>query len=269
MDDILTEITSPALIRAAKRNLYALFRQFGRSVSAESFENRQIFRWQTPVQHPWFNGVLSLQPPDRDAGQTISDILAYFRTRRVAEFTWWLEPGVPQAGWEEHLSVQGLRYNDQTPGMALILASMQDFRIPPELHIRQVTDLAELKVWTHTFVTGYGIPEIWELDFFNLSKSLGFGVPFQHYLGFWNDQPVAASTLFLGAGVAGLYNVATLPAARGRGIGAAMSGFPLVEARQMGYRVAILQSSEMGIGVYQRLGFVKVCAMDHFYEMTG
>ncbi len=59
--------------------------------------------------------------------------------------------------------------------------------------------------------------------------------------------------------------VATLPAARGRGVGAAMTIAPLYEARQMGYHGGILQSSQMGYPLYRRLGFQHLCAMEHFY----
>jgi len=36
----------------------------------------------------------------------------------------------------------------------------------------------------------------------------------------------------------------------------------------MGYRAGVLQSSEMGFGVYRKLGFEKLCAMEHFYWKT-
>jgi ribosomal protein S18 acetylase RimI-like enzyme len=61
--------------------------------------------------------------------------------------------------------------------------------------------------------------------------------------------------LFNGAGVASVYAVATLPAARGQGIGGAITLMPLLEAREMGYRYGVLFSSEMGVSVYERIGF--------------
>jgi predicted acetyltransferase len=71
--------------------------------------------------------------------------------------------------------------------------------------------------------------------------------------------------VFLGAGVAGVQFVATLPEARGQGLGAAMTLAPLRAARDLGYQAGILQSSEVGYKVYLRLGFVKVCEVDNFY----
>ena len=66
---------------------------------------------------------------------------------------------------------------------------------------------------------------------------------------------MAAAALFLGAGVAGIYNVCTVPEARGRGIGGAVTGAALREAASRGLRLAVLGSSEMGYPVYRRLGF--------------
>jgi predicted acetyltransferase len=59
--------------------------------------------------------------------------------------------------------------------------------------------------------------------------------------------------------------VATLPEARGKGIGAAVTLKPLHNARELGYIIGVLQSSEMGFNVYKRLGFRHLCQIENFY----
>lgn len=62
--------------------------------------------------------------------------------------------------------------------------------------------------------------------------------------------------MFLSAGVAGSYNVATLVAERRRGYGGAITLATLHAARDAGYEVAVLQASADGEPVYARLGFL-------------
>jgi len=75
------------------------------------------------------------------------------------------------------------------------------------------------------------------------------------YVGLYRGKPVAVSSLVMAGGFAGIYAVATLPEARGKGIGAAMTAHAMREGKKRGAREAALQASEMGYPVYRRLGF--------------
>ena len=75
------------------------------------------------------------------------------------------------------------------------------------------------------------------------------------YLGYLDGEVVAGSEMYLSAGVAGAYGVATLPHARRRGIGTAITGLPLREAQRAGAEWAVLQASPDGAALYARLGF--------------
>ena len=69
---------------------------------------------------------------------------------------------------------------------------------------------------------------------------------------------MGASTLSLGAGVAGLSNIAVLPEHRGRGIGAAVAAAALLEGRRLGLGLGVLSAGEVGLPLYERLGFREV-----------
>jgi GNAT superfamily N-acetyltransferase len=99
---------------------------------------------------------------------------------------------------------------------------------------------------------------IWSDLFGQLCDPAG---PFPHYVALLDGKPVATSMLFLGGGSAGLYHLGTIAAARGRGVGAAITLAPLRDARARGYRVATLQATPMGYNLYRRVGFVEYCRL--------
>jgi ribosomal protein S18 acetylase RimI-like enzyme len=129
-----------------------------------------------------------------------------------------------------------------------LLALNENLQRPSALTIEQVQDLDTLKAWCHIANTCFEWSDVAESAFFTLmSESLDTQVPFYHYMGYLNGEPVATSSLLLGAGVAGIYNVATLPDARRQGIGTAITLAALRDARATGYRIGILQAYEMGL----------------------
>ena len=266
MGPIQTDVSDQALVIAIRANMCDFFRHTSRSNPEEHFENKRFTRWYTPLPHPWFNGVLSSAPPSIEADSFIVETIEYFRLKGTNTFTWWMEPHVKSSDWKSVLSKHDFGFSNDTPGMAVDLHELNDsIQSVDGFEIRSVDDEESLRNWAKVFVNGYGLPPAWESITSDLWMQLGLDFPIRNYLGYLNGEPVSTSTVFYGRGAAGIYCVATLPEARGKGIGAAITFKPLQAAREMGYRVGVLQSSDMGYSVYKKLGFRHLCQIENFY----
>jgi len=151
--------------------------------------------------------------------------------------------------------------------MAIDLAKMKENLPALEgFSIRLAQDDVSWGQWSSAMALGFEVPPSY--DFFldgwhNLLRHVDPETTLA-YTGWMNDKPVATSLLFLSAGVAGIYSVATIPEARRKGIGALITQYPLLQARSMGYQIGILQSSEMGLSVYRSLGFKEYCKISMY-----
>jgi GNAT superfamily N-acetyltransferase len=264
MSEILADLSEGALATAIKSNLYAFFGIFGRTPSVDFFSQPALMRWRTPIAHPLFQGVLVTGAAPGDEDRLIRESRDYFDEHGIAVFSWWFSPEVDVSPWEGPLRGLGFAADGDPPGMAVVLDALVEPVPPARLSIARVENLDTLRAWNRTFAAGYEIPPQMAEHFRDPIAGIGLDDSLQHYLAYLDGIPVATSSLWLAAGVAGIYNVATLPEARGQGIGAAITLAPLRDARAMGYHAGILQSSEMGFKVYQRLGFRHLCAMDHY-----
>lgn len=178
--------------------------------------------------------------------------------------TWHVGPSMRPPDLGERLARHGFTYGGDDIGMAVDLDALPDrVEAPAGLTVARVEDAAALAAWTRTLGMGFGEGEREATWVGAVYARIGLGddVPWRHYTGLLDGLPVATSSLFLGAGVAGLYFVFTVPEARGQGIGAALSLAPLLEARALGFHVGVLGASTMGYPVYRRLGFREHCRM--------
>ena len=213
-----------------------------------------------------FNNVVmhTRLPPD-GAGELIGQALIHFRSRSVRRLSWWIEEGAQAADLRKQLVAHGLNFVEGGTGMAADLRALPaDLATPAGLTIAPVEDKEALSQWAHIVNTGFGLPVWSETIWLALFAGLGFELPLRNYLATLNGQPVGASQLFLGAGVAGIYNVTCVPEARSRGVGTAITLAPLREARSLGFHVGILQASHLGYNVYRRLGFRDFGKLSHY-----
>ena len=262
----MTDTSDAALITATRANLCDFFRHLAKSNHAGYFENERFIRWRTQIAHPWFHGILAKFPPKPGDDSFIEDSIANFRNHQAGLFTFWMDPPQTRADWESALKKFGFGCSDTTPGMAVELNALNESALKVDgLEFKIADDDKSAWVWAEVFTQGYGLPLGMEPSIFETWGSMGRNLPLRNYIGYLNGKPVATSCLFLGGGAAGIYSVATLPDYRGRGVGAAMTLKPLFDAQSMGYRIGVLQSSEMGFDNYKRLGFRHLCQIENFF----
>ncbi len=189
----------------------------------------------------------------------IQTIQSDARSRNIP-VTWWIGPSALPVDLGIRLEKHGFTHEVCIPGMAVNLASLNEsVPVPPGLSIQHAQDEASWRQWSLLTDFDPDAPAV-KAWYFLLSRTNP--ATMRAYIGRQDGKPVAISLLFLAAGVAGIYVVYTLREARRKGIGAWMTLHPLLQARSMGFRIGILQSSEMGIGVYRSLGFQEYCKID-------
>lgn len=258
----LTDPSPGALTEAIEWNMFGLYAAFGRIPHARVELYPDMMRLITGLPHELLNGIFRAQLPEHDVGARIEDALADFRSAGLP-MIWWTGPSTVPPHLGKHLEAYGLVHAGDLTGMAVDLADWDGgLPVPPELEIEAVRDVGSLRDWMAPLAFGFELPEAAALALFDLFLGYGFDTdsPFRHYLGRWKGHPVATSSLFMGAGVAGAY-VTVVPDYRKQGIGAAMTAAPLRDARASGYRVAVTQASNSGGGFHSRLGFKAYCTL--------
>jgi len=205
-----------------------------------------------------FNSVTGARFTDAAADDRIDSVLAWFRERSMP-VGWWLGPRDRPADLEARLLARGLHVDDEgVPAMARALdpgESLSD-DAPEGLTVEPVRDLATFREQTEVIGAGFGAPP-WLADQMLKFAGLGFdqASPAQNYLARLDDRPVGGSLGLMAGDVLGIYNVAVVPAARGRGIGRAVTLAALRDGLARGCRLAVLESTAMGHSIYVGLGF--------------
>jgi ribosomal protein S18 acetylase RimI-like enzyme len=221
-----------------------------------------------------FKGVWRSRLAPGQVDDAIDETIAWFKARQAPFFFWWTGDSTTPADLGDRLQARGLldmaeQQSALAPGirqtelgapcMAADLHRMNETAlstVPREFRIEEVTTEAALLDFKRVFVESYEIPEWAGQAWVDATQAIGIGqTPWRMFVGYLAGQPVATNMLFNGAGVASVYAVATMPAARGQGIGGAITLKPLLEARDEGYRHGVLFSTEMGQSVYERIGF--------------
>lgn len=199
-----------------------------------------------------FNPAFVSAPP-ADPEATVARIVEHYRPLTPAFALYFRDAVAP--GLADACLAAGLIEHWQPPLM--VLDPIPEAAPPPPpaaagLSIAPL-DAGNVEGYVQAMCAGFGMPlEIGRVMFgANLLGLEGF----TGFVGSIDGAAVSTSAVFVVDGIAGVYNVATVPEHRGRGIGEALTWEASMAGRRGGAAVAILQASEQGEPVYTRMGY--------------
>jgi GNAT superfamily N-acetyltransferase len=240
-------------------NLFALFRSMAAVLpGGELEESELVSRHHAFPSNPMFKAVWGLGGSVGEADEAVVESLAWLESRGAPFAFVVTGSGYEPEGLPERLGARLLTWDRDSPAMVAELDRL-DWdaleRVPDGLAIERVRDDEGLGDFARMFVEAFGAPEPAAQAWVDATKSVGIeAAPWQILVARLRGEPVATTIVWNGAGVASVFAVGTVEAARGQGIGAAitLAGFDV--GRSLGFRHGVLFSTELGLPVYRRIG---------------
>lgn len=256
----LTDRSRDGLRDAIEADIVAT-RLYNQDVPLEAHEEPDV-AWSVPLRGSEGRPVVTWSNFDPDAVERrLDDLLAVADARR-AGFLWWLAPHHRPADLGERLVRRGFAEADDTAAMAMDLDELPaEDEPPPGVRIELLDGPAAVDAYVDLLMremqqshraTPADARTIWRE---HLLAKLGDDPDSRRFIAWLDGRPVATSRLSMAGGAAWLYTVITMPEARGRGIGRAMTLRALHAGREAGMHIGTLQATAMGIRIYARLGF--------------
>ena len=216
-------------VEAAESNYFHAWRVLSVATDGGAVEETDdVLLTHIPLPVAYFNSAFV--KPHASAQAVLPMAQSWFESRRVP-FT--------------------LRWRDADGASPLMNAVVADIAAPV-VDVERVTS-ATLDDHLHAVSQGFELP-------LELARSL-FGVhdpdgdTYVAFNAYVDGEIASTATLVVSDDVAGIYNVATPPAFRRRGLGEAVTAAAVAEGGRRGCRIATLQASAMGLPIYERMGF--------------
>ncbi|MEJ2759119.1 MAG: hypothetical protein P8046_11615 [Anaerolineales bacterium] len=269
MIKIIEDLQAPDLIAAMDGNMAAYWSAYGRGPGGIQHHSANMLWQYTSMPVPVFNGVHFARIEEADVPSVIQALQAQIDRHSVGAL-WWISPNSQPKQLGKLLLAHGLKFSGETPAMAVELREVAGgHKTPENFTLLKVEDRKMQAQWGRTAAFGFGFSEREAAAMAALEEAMDDETiqSQPRYLGYLDDQPVATSALVYSSGLAGIYAVTTLSEARGKGIGRWMTVYPLLQARQRGYRIGILQASAMGYPIYRKIGFKELFKYQQYFQM--
>jgi ribosomal protein S18 acetylase RimI-like enzyme len=196
----------------------------------------------------WMN-VVFVTRPLRDPKAQLATAFDLLDQRKLPFFVH-MRDGMDTAS-ERACEALGLVAENPVPGMVLDPVATRANNTA--LDIRAVSDDATFADFINVSAESFSIPLDDAQFMFPPAARRRPNVHF--WVGYADGTPTACSNLLVHGHIASINVIGTLEAYRGRGFGAAITQAAVNGGAEAGCKIAVLQASELGQPVYERMGF--------------
>lgn len=235
-------------------NLALQWEHIPHAMGKRSMRDDDVWAADAASPSPYPNSATLLRPlSEHEAGDVIARLERFYAEDTGGPWMLWSAWPTPD------LTIFDMRLGGYPP----LMVRLPDKPLPETgLHITEATDVATMRDYDEALIRGYPINELaFPSDRFTDERALGG--PMHFYVGYREDRPVCCAASYVGKRVVGIYMVATLPEVRGQGYGSAITAAAIASAPHL---PAVLQASDFGRPVYQKLGFETVSEYALWYK---
>ena len=201
------------------------------------------------------NHILRANLSETAADEEIDALLAAI-ARHTGGVRWLLFPQDRPPDLPRRLAGRGLPAGKGDHWMFCRLPQVPARAHTSRLRVKRVRNNPDLRAWWTASALGFGMTQRAAQRWFDAYRRHGFGrnASVRNFIGQVERDTVVSATLVLAGGIAGIYDVSTLPAYRGRGYASALIRHLLAQARHEGFSYAGLQTRD-AIDLYRKQGF--------------
>lgn len=237
---------------------------FGRWARGALIEDGGTVRYETPIAQLPYNGVVRTWIRS-DPEAVIERVVGSFMQRDVA-FVWWHHPSATPRDLGDRLTAQGLRLVEEAVGMSLeVRERRRPETAPSALRYVEVVNAEQMHSYAELIFRYWEVPPESHSLVDEVNRSWGPGrAPVHRWIVLdESGRALGKALLSLAAppGIAAIYGMSVTPEARGRGVASTLTHTLVDRAEALGCHRVVLHASEMAIGVYERVGFVKQCEL--------
>lgn len=211
------------------------------------------------INYAPYNGVIELQEPSTISQAQVDHTLNFFLEKQVP-FLWWAQ--------EQNIlsNKEGFQFGGKMRGIAVELSKTLPQKQSKHITIKQITTEQDCNIFSDIMEISFGVPlqaskQCNQINLALMKKGINI-----HYLAYVDNVPAGGVTLSVCESSSGIWNFATLPAFRRKGVGLALVNAALAEAKKRQYKnvMAILMPKGMAAGVFAQHGFKEICDLPFY-----